>query len=93
MRPFIGVPYTEQPVGSSVRAGITAASYAGGALGMALTFLNSGAVELWSSAEALRKCDQRRSHRMAPCQDPSKSVMYHEVTYENSTLYNSMMHP
>ena len=49
MRPFIGVPYTEQPVGSSVRAGITAASYAGGALGMALTFLNSGAVELWSS--------------------------------------------
>lgn len=51
------------------------------------------AVELWSSSRALAQCDQRRAEKMAPCQDPHKSVMYSETTYTNSTLYNSMLHP
>lgn len=62
-------------------------------VGLVAIAVGGTAVELWSSAEALSKCDQNRANRMAPCQDPSQSVMYHEVTYENSSLYNSMLHP
>ena len=56
---MLGVPYTEQPVGASVVAGIAAASDSGGPLGMALTFLNSGAVELWADFQ-LRLAQQQR---------------------------------
>ena len=62
-------------------------------VGLVQIAVGGTAVELWSSAEALAKCDQRRAGQMATCQDPRKSVMYHEVTYTNSTLYNSMLHP
>jgi sialate O-acetylesterase len=62
-------------------------------VGLVQIAVGGTAVELWSSSEALEMCDQRRATRMAPCQDPRKSVMYHEVTYTNATLYNSMLHP
>ena len=62
-------------------------------VGLVQIAVGGTAVELWSSSESLGMCDQRRAKRMAPCQDPRESVMYHEVTYTNGTLYNSMLHP
>ena len=62
-------------------------------VGLVQIAVGGTAVELWSSAEALAKCDQDRGDQMAPCQDPENSTMYHETTYTNSTLYNSMLHP
>eukprot|EP00966_Prymnesium_polylepis_P271555 6273877-Prymnesium_polylepis.1 len=56
---MLGVPYTEAPVGASVRRGLAAARASGGALGIALSFLNSGAVELWADFQ-LRVATERR---------------------------------
>lgn len=63
------------------------------AVGLVQIAVGGTAVELWSSRSALSKCDQNRSRYMAPCQDPNRSTMFHETTYTNSTLYNSMLHP
>ena len=62
-------------------------------LGLIEIAVGGTSVELWSSSNALSKCNQQRTNRMATCQDPSNSSMRTETTYTNSTLFNMMTAP